>query len=230
MASDVDICNVALALLGDTAIVGSINPPSGGAQASHCARFYPLCVNELLELHQWGFATTRVPLALLANNPAYQTAFAQGTWKYAYAAPPNVANYISVLDPNTTDDYSVGLQMYNTYSAPLVNLGVYTPQPFTVETDPNTGADVILTNQVNAVLRYTQFITDSSRFSPLFVTCLTHLLASKLAGPLLKGDAGRAESKAQLALFQARLADATASDSNQRNVRPLQGAAWMVNR
>ena len=36
MASDVQICNIALAHLGDTATVASINPPEGSAQAEHC--------------------------------------------------------------------------------------------------------------------------------------------------------------------------------------------------
>ena len=42
MASDVDVCNLALAHLGDEATVASISPPEGSAQAGHCARFYPM--------------------------------------------------------------------------------------------------------------------------------------------------------------------------------------------
>src|SRR5512135_2814386 len=106
MASDVDICNLALAQLGDAAAVQSINPPDQSAQAAHCARFYPVARDALLEMHTWGFATLRVALAQVSNP------FPQ--WQYAYAAPSDAINYLEVLDPNALDDYSVGVQMAGT--------------------------------------------------------------------------------------------------------------------
>lgn len=224
MASDVDICNLALAHLGDVATVASIDPPSGEAQAAHCARFYPIARDSLLEMHPWNFATTRVALAYAASNPT-------STWEYAYAGPADAVNYISILDPAAADDYSVGIPMSNSglYAAPVVGLGVYTPQPFDVEKDAN-GNPIILTNQKDAVLRYTQYVSDPTRFSPLFVLCLSHYLASFLAGPLLKGEVGRAEAKEQLRLAMTYQEGAESSDSNQRRIRPAQGASWMVNR
>lgn len=51
MASEVDICNLALARLGDNATVASIDPPEGSAQAEHCARFYAIARDSLLEMH-----------------------------------------------------------------------------------------------------------------------------------------------------------------------------------
>lgn len=224
MASDVDICNLALAHLGDTATVASISPPEGSAQSSHCARFYPIARDTLLEMHTWGFSTRRATLALAASNPA-------STWKYCYAAPSAVINYISVLDSQAADDYSVGVQMAGVgpYSAPIVGAGVYTPQDFAVESDDN-GNDIILTNVQYAVLRYTAPVTDTTKFSPMFVTCLSHMLASFLAGPLLKGDAGAAESKRQMELAMNWDTLAEGSDANQRRVRPAAGASWVVNR
>ena len=56
MASEVDICNLALGHLGDNATVSSISPPEGSAQAEHCARFYPIARDALLEMHNWNFA------------------------------------------------------------------------------------------------------------------------------------------------------------------------------
>jgi len=173
--SDVDICNLALAHLGDTATVASINPPSGNAQSSHCARFYPIARDALLEMHSWGFSTKRTTLALNATNPS-------SSWKFCYAAPSNVINYLEVMDPNATDDYSVGVQMAGVgpYSAPVVGLGVYTPQAFVVETDYDDN-DIILTNQEFAILRYTKSVSDPTKWSPLFVLTLSHYLASMLA-------------------------------------------------
>ncbi|HET8869798.1 MAG TPA: hypothetical protein VFM48_05095 [Aquabacterium sp.] len=224
MASEVDICNLALAHLGDEATVASINPPEGSAQASHCARFYPIARDGLLEMHIWGFASKRAALALVGT-------YVTSTWKYAYAAPSDVVNYVAILDPDAQDDYSVGLQMSNTgiYAAPVRNLGVYTPQQFAVEADDN-GNDIIYTNVENAVLRYSHIVTDTTKFSPLFVTTLSHYLASMLAGPLLKGDVGRQVAEEQLKLAAAMQARAEGSDANQRNIKPAMGASWMVNR
>lgn len=224
MASDVDICNLALAHLGDVATVASINPPEGSAQASHCARFYPIALAAVLEMHTWGFATTRASLALNATNPT-------SSWKYCYAVPSNVVNYIEVQDPRVTDDYSVGVQMAGVgpYSAPVVGLGVYVPQDFVIEKDDN-GNDMLLTNVENAVLRYTQLIDDTTKFTPLFVLTLSHYLASMLAGPLLKGEVGRAEGAKQIQLAMTYQQQAEGSDANQRKVKPAPGAQWMVNR
>ncbi len=221
MASDVDICNLALAQLGDAAAVQSINPPDLSAQAAHCSRFYPIARDALLEMHTWGFATQRVQLAQV-NNPF-------STWQYAYAAPSDAINYLAVLDSAALDDYSVGLQMAGAvpYSV-QTGVGIYTPQPFQVESV--NGVEVILTNQANAVLRYTHSVSDTSEFSPLFVAGLATLLASYLAGPVLKGAEGRAASMGKLQEFFKWKELAVDSDANQRRVSPLPGAAWMVNR
>ncbi len=221
MASDVDICNLALAQLGDAAAVQSISPPDQSAQAAHCARFYPIARDALLEMHTWGFATERVALAQVANPFS--------TWAYAYAAPSNAINYLAVLAPDAQDDYSVGLQMAGTTPYSLqTGVGIYTPQPFQVESID--GDEVILTNQANAILRYTHSVSNTAEFSPLFVQGLATLLASHLAGPVLKGAEGRAASAQKLQEFFKWKELAIESDANQRRVLPLQGASWMVNR
>ena len=223
MAADVDLCNLALSYLGDEAIVTSINPPDGSAQSSHCSRFFPVARDALLEMHSWGFATLRVTLAQVVTNPS-------STWQYAYACPSNVVNYLEVLDPAATDEYSVGVPMQNTVPGAFNNgIGVYTPQPFEVETDAN-GNDILYTNQLGAVLRYTQSISDTTKFSPTFNVALGRLLASMLAGPIIKGSEGRAESANQYKLFNSAFEVATESDANQRKLNVVPGAPWMVNR
>ncbi len=221
MASDVDICNLALAQLGDTAAVQSINPPDQSAQAAHCARFYPIARDALLEMHTWGFATVRVALAQVTNPFS--------TWQYAYIAPSDAINYLEILDPNAMDDYSVGLQMAGTVPySPASGVGIYTPQPFQVESIG--GSEAILTNQANAVLRYTRSVSDTTEFSPLFIEGLATLLASHLAGPVLKGAEGRAASAQKMQEFFRWRALAIESEANQRRVLPVPGAQWMVNR
>lgn len=223
MASEVDICNAALGELGDSATVASISPPSGSVQAVHCARFYPIARDALLEMHTWGFATKRVQPALLAETPP-------APWAYVYQAPSDVLNFLAILDPNATDEYSAGLAQYGNVSGSYnANVGLYTPQPFATEVDAK-GNQVIYTNQQFAMLRYSGRVTDTTTFSPLFIEGLTKLLKSKLAGPVIKGAEGRAEAKSALQEFQAWFALATASDANQHRQKPAQSVDWIVNR
>lgn len=222
MASEVDICNQALSHLGDSATVASIDPPEGSAQAEHCARFYPLARDALLEMHPWGFSTRRAALAQVGNPTT--------TWAYCYAQPSGCINMISVLSPDAVDDYSSSMQSSaqaydNSYSRNTVG-GAYTPQDFSPETDGD-GNNIILTNQAGAVLRYTAQVTDTTKFSPLFTEALGWLLASKLAGPVLKGDVGMSAAQACTKTFLYWLGKAANSDASQRRAIPRHQVGWM---
>lgn len=218
MASEVDICNLALGHLGDTATVASLDPPEGSAQAEHCARFYPIARDSLLELHPWGFATRRVQLAQLGTG--------WPEWDYSYAQPADALNIIAVLPPDASDDYSMGL---NSANVPLAAGGAYVPKAFSCEIN-SEGKDVIYTDQEDAVLRYTALVTDTTKFSPLFVMTLSWHLASMLAGPIIKGDQGAAESKRCTAMMQIYLSKATESDAGQRRITPQHNVGWMSGR
>lgn len=226
MASEVDICNLALGHIGDNATVSSINPPEGSAQAEHCQRFYPIARDSLLEMHFWNFAMKRATLAQVSNS--------WPEWRYAYAMPADALNPISILPPDAYDDYATKFVPTDTplfahnYS-PVIAAGRYVPQPYSVEMDAN-GNEIILTNQENAALRYTYFVTDTTKFSPLFVVTLSHLLASYLAGPVIKGDQGIQVSAQQLKIAMGYLAQAEASDSNQRNIKVEHIVPWTSGR
>jgi hypothetical protein len=201
MASEVDICNLALARLGDNATVASIDPPEGSAQAEHCARFYAVARDSLLEMHAWKFATRRVLLAKL-TVPSWD-------WSFAYAEPTGALKLLGVLPAAASNDAET--------------------QPYEAESDA-TGAAIILTNQEGASLRFVARVTDTTKFSPLFVDALAWLLASYLAGPVLKGDAGAAMAKACLQSFMLAFSNARVSDANQRKVRPEHTPAWIAGR
>ena len=222
MASEVDICNLALGHLGDNATVASLDPPEGSAQAEHCARFYPIARDGLLELHDWNFATKRV-------QPA-QVAYAFNQWQYAYAAPADCLNVVAILDADAPDDYSGVLPMAATqFGTVNAGQGIYQPKAFECETDAD-GRQIILTDQEDPVLRYVAYVTDTTRFSPLFVTTLSWKLAAMLAGPIIKGEEGRAEAKRCEAMAAMYLGKAAESDATQRRITPTQSVNWMVNR
>lgn len=241
--NEVTICNLALSHLGDTAKVTSIKPPDGSMQAQLCANFYPQARNSLLEMSAWGFALKRVALSSVTNptvnswtddNGNAQTS--AGTWLYAYAVPSDVANYIAVIPIDAVDDYeqtypSVGMNPYPIYPAgtlPVPGGSSFVPQPFAIETV--SGQEIVLTNVENAVLRYSAVVTDTTLFSALFTTALSYLLASMLAGPIIKGDAGMAVGMQMMQAFSGWFGKAVASDANQRKVNVQAAPSWIRGR
>lgn len=226
MASEVDICNLALAHLGDTATVASLYPPEGSAQAEHCARFYPIARDTLLEMHDWDFATKRSNLALLDITLP--------EWDYVYARPNDSLVIIAILPPLANDDYSTRFAPSDSYgysalNEPLIGYGQYTPQPFATETT-STGERAIYTDQESAVCRYTYKVTDTTKFSPLFTTTLSWHLASMMAGPIIKGDVGSAEAKRCAQMAAVYLNQAKMSDAGQRNIKPRHIVSWVAGR
>ena len=226
MASEIDICKLALGHLGDRATISSIRPPDGSAQAALCATFYPMARDSLLEMHDWGFATKRVLLGAL-DNPVSQ-------WAYCYAVPQDLVNTIGLLDAEATDDTSMAVSYQGFYGETVTSgAGVVTPQPFSLESN-DQGQDVIYTNQANALLRYVARVTDTTKFSPLFIATLSAYLASMLAGPLIKGDQGISVAAKWLAIAFGQdgrsglFGKAASSDAGQKRTtfRDRRPAGW----
>lgn len=243
MPSQVDICNTALSHIGDTANVTDISPPDGSAQAGYCAVFYPIALNALLEMATWGFSTKRIALAEVANptittyvDSSGATVTTAGMWQFAYAAPNEMLTSISVLPPDALSDYSQRWRGpwagFCGYPYPdWINRAdsFYIPHDYTIEIDAK-GNQIILTNQCNAVLRYTMLVTDPMKYSGLFILALSYMLASLLAGPLIKGAPGAAMSANMLKLAQGWAAQAEVSDANQRRITLEQSVPWMAGR
>lgn len=226
MASEVDIANLALAHLGDNATIASLYPPEGSAQAEHCARFYPIARDTLLEMHAWDFATKRVNLALLDIS--------MPEWDYVYARPNDAVQIISILPADANDDYSTRYAPadnlgYTANNVPIGYAGMYVPQPFQTETYSD-GTQIILADQVNAVCRYVASISDTTKFSALFTTTLSWHLASMIAGPVIKGDVGAAEAKRCAQMASVYLGEARKSDSSQRQIKPNHIVNWVAGR
>ncbi len=227
MVSEVDIGNLALSHIGDDATVSSLSPPEGSAQAGHVARFYPIARDAVLSMHDWNFNTRRIVGAQLTTPDS--------GWQYAYAKPNNALNVIAILPPDAIDDYTYPIGPATTvlsdgsYASPLPNTDIQLPQPFAMETD-SSGTEIIVTNQEDATLRHTIRVTDTAKFPPLVVQAISHLTASYLAGPILKGKAGRAEARAQLAEAMGWLAKATEMDANQKEGQPKHNVSWLAGR
>lgn len=170
MTSVVQICNAALSHIGSEARVTSISPPDGSVEAGHCATFYDHARTEMLEPGNWSFALKRAALA--------QTANLSGAWAYAYAKPSDCQRVLRVLRP------SVAVTVFTQDTVAVAQADDRDSAPFDIE------GDVIYSNAPDAVAVYTRDITDTTRFPASFVGALSYLLASYLAGPIIKGNEG----------------------------------------
>lgn len=217
MATEIDICNAGLALLGARSQITSINPPDASAEAGYCARFYPIARKELIEGGSWAFAKRRVAMAEVDNT--------SNIWQYAYAVPAGMVNALRVV------------QQRYLVSAGLAWPLVYEPQGMTNWTlvdelfNERGSAEftiengVLFTNEPEAVLLYTVDVTDATKFSAMFCTTLSMLLASYLAGPILKGTTGIQAVKGWRDAAMSMQARAEASDANSTDQRAEHVAA-----
>ena len=208
MASIPQICNMALAHIGDDSSVSSISPPDGTAAAGHCARFYGQARTEMLEPGAWKFSKKRALLAQVANPSE--------VWLYAYGLPSDCLRPLRVLNSSYAHPLRVQPQ-YETFSNRndlLLNIALDEENTADFQVEGN----VVFTNQPEAVLLYVVDIVDTTKFTPSFTTALSYLLASYLAGPIVKGTEGTRLAKAMrdMAMNMARgsaTADANASNS-----------------
>lgn len=86
MASETDICNLALGRLGEMCDMVDVNENSTFAAVAK--RTYPIVRDALLERHAWNFATTRTRGQLVDKKPI--------GWKCMYQVPDKALRILSV--------------------------------------------------------------------------------------------------------------------------------------
>lgn len=110
-------------------------------------------------------------------------------WAYAYAKPSNCLKPLRVLKAGaSTEEDGADFEMEE---------------------------GLILTNEEAAVLKYTRDVTDTTVYTPEFVSALSWVLASYLAGPTIKGADGANASVKLLERAAAEIRRAAAADANR---------------
>jgi len=94
MASEVDICNLALSHIGASATISSLSEQS--EEAFHCNLLYADTRDALLRAHPWGFATRHIALTDLGDAP--------GNWSYRYAYPNDCLYAREILQMDSSGD------------------------------------------------------------------------------------------------------------------------------
>ena len=191
MSTAVDICNLALARLGDPATISSIDPPEGSAQADHCARFYPMARDAVLSSHPWRFAVTRKRLAKISEKPV-------GTEANYFALPSDCLRLVSVHDAGEVTPWDEN----------FIDL-----PPLTHTVEQRASAKVLLCYASDVFVRYVSVRTPESVFPPDVVDAVGWLLASYLAGTMVPGTSGTQRAAQRTQAYQGSLQAAVANDS-----------------
>jgi hypothetical protein len=210
MASQEEICRLSLGHIADAARVNSIAPPDNTIQAQHCATFYPIARDELLEMHDWNFSVRR---EALVESLVASIAIDNGEWGFVYAMPNGYIRALKVCSPGSSEDHP--------------------GYPFKIESDAMETDGIILTNVEDAVLHFIYREEQTGRYSPTFVSALSLLLGSYLAGPILKGRVGatlaeslRDRARGSFLVASAMNANASQNDSQYKNHVPT----WISDR
>jgi hypothetical protein len=94
MASEVDICNLALSHIGASATISSLTEQS--EEAFHCNLLYADARDAVLRAHPWGFAKRHLALSDVGSPP--------GNWSYRYSYPNDAIYAREILQTNTAGD------------------------------------------------------------------------------------------------------------------------------
>lgn len=151
MSSQVDICNIALGMIGVNSSIQSLD--EGSAESKACKNQYDAALDQILRTYPWPFAKTRLSLALVGTDVV-------SGWTYAYAYPADCIKLLGLVNLATrTPDITQAVQHE------ISNYG---------------GAKVILTDEAEAEAIYTMRVTNPGLYDSQFVEAFANLLASKI--------------------------------------------------
>lgn len=115
MASETDICNLAISRLGEQAHM--IDLSENSTYAAVAKETYPIVLNALLERHAWNFATTRARGQLVDETPI--------GWKYMYQVPSKCLRMVAVYaeaSGETIEQEPWVVEMHGDYRVVLTNI------------------------------------------------------------------------------------------------------------
>jgi hypothetical protein len=192
--SDVKIVNMALSHIGASDQIQVIGEQSAGGQAAKL--WYDVSREQALEAHDWNFASKRLTLATHADA-------AVSPWSFRYQYPADAVAIREICNPAGPSADAV---------------------PFKIELDDAGTVKTILTNQDNAVARYTFNLTTTTLFSLFFVEALSYLLAHHMAYSIT----GKLSLRQQmLATFNEYMLLAPQQSANEQVKEPKREAPWI---
>ena len=204
MASEVDIANRALSMLGDLRIINLTdnNKPARAMNAR-----YVLLRDALMESYAWRFCVKRVQLAASTSTP---------NWGYST---------IYTLPADNIRTIKVGGAIINAEAIGVM----YEATGYAVEEAPYEIIEGEIHTNLSAPLDYEYIarITDAGQFNPLFVEALAASLAADAAEELTQSDRKQARAEKR---FKETMSTAKRNNSLLRPPRRLSANRWTRSR
>lgn len=216
MASQIEICNLALSHVGAPSIASLTE---NTRQSRECNRLYEILRDTVLSDFPWNFARKRLVLALLSS-------VTYSGWDYAYAYPVDCLKAREIYNPYTTKTYTDGQYVSGNYVESAVQVKADKIE-FEIAANADLDTRVILTMQEDAELIYTARVQDANMFSALFIDAFSWRMASDLALPL-KGKA--ALQQQMMALYRERLGRGQQENANEGFEPPSGVSPYVVAR
>ena len=220
MASEVDICNMALSYIR-AASINSLTENS--LQAQYCKLHYPQARNQMLQDYPWQFAHKIAPLAEIDHSTINN---GDGIFNYAYAYqyPADCIKInraiIDFRRVQPGDDNFLSYSGYpfgygygdDSFYRNVVNFKEQIP----FDIVNYEGNRLIVSNHPRLRLDYQSEVTDTNLFGAQFTDALAYLLASRLAIPVVGAEQGMSLRNANLQIYTELYAAAIASDANDQ--------------
>lgn len=190
MASEVEICNLALSHLRIAPGISSLEERS--EEARTCSLFYEQVRDEVLREFPWPFATRIVALALVEEQPTSE-------WAYSYRYPTDCLQARRVVS---------GAGRIETRA---------TRVPYRLASDD--AGPLIYADQAEAEVEYTARIDDPTHYAPDFVQAVALLLAFYIAPRVTSGDQFKLGDRA-LGMYRVKLHEAEANALEEEQPDP----------
>lgn len=189
MASETEICNLAISHLGSGKEIGDLSTDKSN-EASACRRYYEVTRDTLQRDYDWPFATSIATLSLVEEDP-------NDEWSYSYRYPSDCFRFRRILSGIRNDTERTRVPFKIAYAA---------------------DGQVVFTDQQDAQAEYSIKVTDPARFSPDFIMALSFRLAAYIAPRITAGDPfGMGKNAMQQYLFHLSTAEKTAGNEEQRD-------------
>lgn len=218
MATQIDVCNMALAHLGVTEGIQNVSTDRT-PQGIYARLFLDTVRRQILGDFSWPFATQIASLGLIGtsgSNGFYSNV------AYFNSPPPTAAiptgNNSDPLEYGMTYAYPADCIRVRRILSGIRNDSRRTRIAYRIMTV--NGAKTINCDLPNAFLEYTADIQNYQLFSDAFVLAFSYMLASVIAPGLTKGDTSKANLCLQKYQMMIQMAQAQANNEEQPDIVP----------
>jgi len=204
MASETEICNLALSHIGVGKEIAVLDTEKS-EEAEACRRFYDTARDVTLRKFSWPFATRFMALGLVETLTDTNS---DSEWKYSYRYPSDCVKIRRILSGIRNDTRQ-------------------SRTPYIIVSDDTE--KLIYTDQQNAEIEYTKRIDDPQLYPSDFIMAYSYRLAGYISARLTKGDPFKIRAEV-LQLFNMEITEAKANAANEEQPEQLPDSEFIRTR